>query len=282
MATRSLAGIIIVIGITLAAGGAWLILLGGSAFYFVAGAALIAAGYYLFRFRLIGVWIYVSTFAVTFIWALAEAGLDGWAHVPRLVGPLVLLVLVLCAVPVMQGGAQLSRLRNVGLIATGLSTIAFGAVLYFASRPPPPLPLPSGPGTGSYITDADWTAYGGTYGATRYSTLDQINSGNAHKLERAWIARTRDLPADMHENSYGAETTPLKIGDTLYLCSAKNILIALDPATGRENWRFDPKVPDEAIPYTAACRGVSYHEDASAVADEPCRTRIIEGSLMRG
>jgi len=57
--------------------------------------------------------------------------------------------------------------------------------------------------------------------------------------------------------TYGGENTPLKIGDMLYVCTPKNIVLALDPASGKQIWRFDPKGSDAAIPYTAACRGVS-------------------------
>ena len=124
-------------------------------------------------------------------------------------------------------------------------------------------------------------------------------------LQLAWQFRTGDLP----KKRWGAETTPLKIGDRLYLCTARNRLIALDAASGKELWRFDPKVKDASIPYTAACRGVSYYEQpaapiladatlADAAADlalpEPptsvsrsaapgsrpaCWARIIEGTL---
>jgi quinoprotein glucose dehydrogenase len=58
-----------------------------------------------------------------------------------------------------------------------------------------------------------------------------------------------------------------------------NVLIALDPATGKQRWRFDPKVADEWIPYTAACRGVAYHATAGAAPDSLCAARIIEGTL---
>ena len=46
----------------------------------------------------------------------------------------------------------------------------------------------------------------------------------------------------MPNKRWGAETTPLKVGDRLYLCTARNRLIALDAASGKELWRFDPKV----------------------------------------
>jgi quinoprotein glucose dehydrogenase len=84
---------------------------------------------------------------------------------------------------------------------------------------------------------------------------------------------------DPKDSKYGAETTALKVGDTLYLCSATNILIALDPATGRQRWRYDPQVSDEWIPYTAACRGVAYYAVPDAPAQSLCATRIIEGTL---
>src|SRR3546814_9665779 len=98
-------------------------------------------------------------------------------------------------------------------------------------------------------------------------------------LERAWTYRTGDLP----ERRWGAETTPLKIGDTLYLCSARNVLIALDAVTGEERWRFDPKVPDDAIPYTAACRGVSYYDAriAAAPAAIPARSAAPDDAGSR-
>ncbi|MDW5377852.1 PQQ-binding-like beta-propeller repeat protein [Halomonas sp. HP20-15] len=61
-------------------------------------------------------------------------------------------------------------------------------------------------------------------------------------------------------NRLRIENTPLKVGDDLYVCTGHDILISLDAATGEENWRYDPQVPDEAIPYTAACRGVTYYQ----------------------
>ena len=37
------------------------------------------------------------------------------------------------------------------------------------------------------------------------------------------------------------------------------IVVAIDAATGKEKWRFDPKVSDDAIPYGATCRGVAWY-----------------------
>ncbi|WP_281984909.1 membrane-bound PQQ-dependent dehydrogenase, glucose/quinate/shikimate family [Thalassorhabdomicrobium marinisediminis] len=124
---------------------------------------------------------------------------------------------------------------------------------------------------------ADWPAYGGTYAATRYSPLDQITRENVGQLEEAWRYRTGDMPTD--DAAYSPENTPLKVGDSLYLCSAKNILIALDAKTGREEWRFDPGVSNDAIPYGATCRSVVYYEAADLDDDALCKTRVIEATI---
>jgi quinoprotein glucose dehydrogenase len=99
--------ILVLIGLVLAAGGAWLIALGGSFYYFLAGLGLIVSGGLLIKLNPAGAWLYGVIFILTVIWALLEVGLDGWALVPRVVGPAVLAVIVLAFVPVLRG--QTSR-----------------------------------------------------------------------------------------------------------------------------------------------------------------------------
>ena len=57
------------------------------------------------------------------------------------------------------------------------------------------------------------------------------------------------------------------------------MVIAVNAATGQQKWKSDPGVDDASIPYTAACRGVSYFAVPNAVATDPCATRIIWGTL---
>src|SRR3546814_11729064 len=57
------------------------------------------------------------------------------------------------------------------------------------------------------------------------------------------------------------------------------MVLSLDPATGKQRWRFDPRISDDAIPYTAACRGVAYYAVPDAAADQACARRIIFGTL---
>ena len=82
-------------------GGAKLIGAGGSWYYLFAGLALIVAGLAVAQRKLLGAWIYAGAFVVTALSGL-EVGLNGWALVPRLVGPLVLLLLVILSLPVLD------------------------------------------------------------------------------------------------------------------------------------------------------------------------------------
>lgn len=275
--------IFLLIGLTLTVGGGWLISLGGSAYYLLAGLGLIASGVFLMRGRLLGAWIYIAVFIATIAWALWEVGLAGWPLVPRVIAPTVLLVLLLAVTPILRPGAPGRRLALGGFGALALFLLVGGFMVGQAGRLPAASPLPA---AGGLMADpalltvgADWPAYGATYSARRYSPLTQINAENVGQLKRAWMIHTGDMPSAAAAGKYGAETTPLKVGDSLYLCTAKNIMISLDPATGKERWRYDPKVPDAAIPYTAACRGVSYFQVPNAPLNEPCAARIIEGTL---
>lgn len=281
-----LGGLVALIGAVLALGGLWLAILGGSLYYLLAGAGLIASGVLLARNRVAGVLLYGLVFLLTLIWAVWEVGLDGWALVPRVVAPAVILILMLLILPVfpptrsrwdwrMAGG---SALAVVALMVVGAIAIADAGEEAPGTLPPARAsamadPSPLRPGS-------DWPAYGGSYAARRYSPLTGITPDNVDRLKRAWVYHTGDMPAgDPAKSKYGAETTPLKVGDRLYLCSATNIMIALDAATGRQLWRHDPGVDHDWIPYTAACRGVSYYQVPGASPTEACAARVIEGTL---
>lgn len=280
---RLLGAAIGIIGLILTVGGSWLAVIGGSPYYLIAGLGLVGSGVLLMRDRLLGAWLYVAVFAGTLVWAFWEVGLRGWALVPRLVGPLALLLLVLAVVPTLTASRVLRRSAWIGMVVViGLGMLTTAGIA-IAGRPgverslPPAAMAMSEPSP--MAVGADWPAYGGTYSGRRYSPLAQITPQNVRRLERVWLTRTRDMPSEIAKGKYGAETTPLKVGDSLYLCTPKNILVALDAATGQERWRYDPRVSDQAIPYTAACRGVSYYAPPTLDAAAPCAARIIEGTL---
>jgi len=103
--------VLVLLGAVLAAGGAWLVALGGSFYYLLAGLGLVVSGVLLLGDRPAGAWLYLLVFLATLLWAFWEVGLDGWALVPRVVGPAVLAVLVLLFIPVVRRRAAAKGVR---------------------------------------------------------------------------------------------------------------------------------------------------------------------------
>ena len=98
-AATLLALLMALIGIVLGIGGAWLLILGGSIYYLIAGIGLLASAWFLFRGRLLGGWIYIGLFVLSAIWGFVESRGNAWAMVPWLVAPLVILIAVLLVRP---------------------------------------------------------------------------------------------------------------------------------------------------------------------------------------
>jgi alcohol dehydrogenase (cytochrome c)/quinohemoprotein ethanol dehydrogenase len=84
----------------------------------------------------------------------------------------------------------------------------------------------------------NWMSYGRTYDEQRFSPLQQVTAGNVAQLGLAWHY---DLDA-VHR---AQESTPLVIDGVMYVTTAWSKVVALDARTGKELWRYDPKVPGE-------------------------------------
>lgn len=127
-----LAIVMAVFGLPIFGGGVWLISLGGSWYYALAGLGLLVSAYYLARRSMTGVWIYLATFLGTLVWALWEAGLNGWAQVPRLLAPSVILLLVLLAIPALRGRKGPPRgtlaAAAIGILSLGSATLVLTTV----------------------------------------------------------------------------------------------------------------------------------------------------------
>jgi quinoprotein glucose dehydrogenase len=134
-------------------------------------------------------------------------------------------------------------------------------------------------------SETDWPAYGNDPGGMRYSSLRQIDAANVAKLRVAWTFHTGDI-SDGKEGRKrsGLETTPILVDGTLYLATAFNRVIALDPATGEQRWAFDPRI-DLSLDYGDGLinRGVATWLDSSqqnaSRSAQPCRRRIYEATL---
>jgi quinoprotein glucose dehydrogenase len=126
-----------------------------------------------------------------------------------------------------------------------------------------------------------WEYWGGDRGGSKFSNLDQITPANVDNLLRAWEYRTGDLDKRPHAVMARTkfEATPLFVEDSLILCSPFNEVIALDPGTGAQKWRYDPKVSESERPGNRyVCRGVAYWVDEQADAGAACRSRIFMGT----
>lgn len=133
----------------------------------------------------------------------------------------------------------------------------------------------------------DWGVYGGDTGNTRFSKADLVNATNAKDLRVKFAVQLGTTRSQ--------ESTPILVGDTLYVTSSfgpKNV-IAVDAKTGKQKWRYSPDVP-RGIDQFACCdvqnRGVTYADgkilvgrlDSNIVAldaktgEEVWKTKIVD------
>lgn len=266
---RIFAVVLILIGLTLVVGGVRLLALGGSFYYALAGAALIASGVLLWRGQRWGARLYALTTFATIVWAVAESGFDGWALAPRVLPYLVLgLFLLRPRVRRALGDDLPQPLITRPITWAWVATLAALCIGVALRTPYPTLPFPGPTAVAAAPIMTDWVHWGRTAAGTRYAPFDQINTSNVAALEPAWIYRTGVGDA--------FKATPLQVGDTLYVCLAGNIVTALDVDTGERRWQFDPKLRDSKVGFTTTCRGVSYHKSSEARAQ--CSERIITGT----
>jgi quinoprotein glucose dehydrogenase len=84
----------------------------------------------------------------------------------------------------------------------------------------------------------DWPMYVHDAGATRYSPLTQINTGNVSKLTQAWTFNTKPTPESAPRD---ARTTPLVINGVMYFVTGFLSVVAVEPETGKQLWSFEHK-----------------------------------------
>ena len=108
-------------------------------------------------------------------------------------------------------------------------------------------------------TSEDWKVSLGDKYSSQYSRLDQINRENVGQLEVAWTYRSGD--ADTTANSQ-IQANPLIIDGILYSTTPRLNVIALNAATGEQEWRYNP-FPDttEIATWLNVNRGVTFWED---------------------
>lgn len=267
IAIKVSAVLIAAIGLPMAFYGFQLALLGGSLYYPLAGAGMTLSAVGLWLRRPVGFYLYALVLLLTLAWAVFEAGTEFWLVGSR-IWIIGLIALWLCAPRIRRAiwGADaqpllkmpvvlLAALASVGVLGAMTANLLSDDVQALADTT---YSEPQNP--------SDWQAYGGNQAGTRYAPLDQIDVANVHKLERVWEAETNK------EGRFSA--TPIQVGDGLYLCTAQNIMLSLDPDTGAERWRFDPENNTPAYGILGNCRGVTHYAIPGRPKGEQCAERI--------
>src|SRR5215468_6008331 len=107
------------------------------------------------------------------------------------------------------------------------------------------------PNSSDALMRGEWPAYAGTYAASRYSPLAQIDRTNARDLHIAWRWKSPDMALREGNSNIGPsfanESTPLMVGGVLYTSTSLSQVAAIDAATGTTRWVYDPKIYDNGL-----------------------------------
>ena len=268
-------------GLYLLIGGIWLVAIGGSWYYPIAGVVMLVTAWLLWQRKALALWIYAALLLCTAVWSVWEVGFDFWALTPRLdvlffFGVWLLLPFVYRHLILPSAGAAPALGAVLAITVVGLAWAVFNDPQEINGT----LKTDEVAATASSsIPDADWPAYGRNQEGQRYSPLKQINDKNVGELKEAWTFQTGDVKRASDPGEITNEVTPIKIRDTLYLCTAHQQLFALDAATGKQKWKFDPRLDTNPSFQHVTCRGVSYHEatadNATPDVVSDCPRRII-------
>ena len=267
------------LGASLAVAGGTLLWLQGSAYYLIAGIALLTSAGFLSRGHVLGVRIFVATWLGTIVWAIWESGFDGWALAPRLI--LLSVMGAVLVVPRVRGTSGVSART---MTAAAIAAIVLGALarqiaptvatdpVYRAgvATSVPSTAVADVPTSTAPLSVADdWPHYGNEAGGSRFSPLTQIDRSNVARLQVAWTFHTGDTQTSL-------EVTPIKIGEMVYLCTGGNDVIALDANSGVQRWRFNAGTSASPA-ILKACRGVAYYKSPDERAE--CAERILTNTI---
>jgi quinoprotein glucose dehydrogenase len=115
-------------------------------------------------------------------------------------------------------------------------------------------------------TAAEWLSYAGDKASSKYSPLDQINGDNFNRMKIAWTLRSPDEEiekANSNLSTWVWESTPLMVGGVLYVSTSMSQVAAIDAATGKTRWVYDPETWKNGRPSNNGFvhRGVTYWAD---------------------
>ncbi|CAI9121150.1 glucose/quinate/shikimate family membrane-bound PQQ-dependent dehydrogenase [Brytella acorum] len=255
-------------GAYLAIGGLWLLSYGDTTYYAVCGLALLGVAFLVHSGRQAALWLYTIVLLGSVAWAISEVGMDFWSLLPRC--DLVILLGAWLLIPAVTRQIPAGTIAKLPLSAAVVISAATVVVAFMGDPGDRADSLPTDKIADnamdatdqSHMPDGDWRAYGRTQRGDRFSPLAQITSRNVGALQVAWTLRTGDLKGPNDPGETTNEATPLAVNGTLYLCSTHQKLYAVDGASGKTKWVFDPHLYVNPGFQHLTCRGVSYHESS--------------------
>jgi quinate dehydrogenase (quinone) len=254
-------------GLFLTVFGYRLLVLHGSAYFIVCGVSLLLSAVQLTRTRTSAVALFGLAYIGSIGWAVMDAGLAFWPLMSRLQLLTVLMIAVTLSLPALRRAEGRSPLKTPVYAAASVlilaSLAAAGAMflphaeVHASAQVPPRIPVAAD------HQQTDWQHYGNTPGASRFVALDQINSDNVQHLQVAWTYHTGDIPISPTGNGAEDETTPLQVGQQLFICTPHNNVIALQASTGKQLWKTEINAQQRTW---MRCRGLAYFDVDPALA----------------
>ena len=150
----------------------------------------------------------------------------------------MLFLLVAAAAPLVAAAAPpvATAAPLVATVAPPVAQVSYERILDAASEP------------------GSWLTYSGSYGAQRYSTLDQIDRNNVDRLQPAWIYQIR--------STQKFEVSPLVADGVMYITEPPSDATALDLRTGRPIWSYRRSLPQGIVTCCGQVnRGVALLDD---------------------
>ncbi|WP_315313265.1 glucose/quinate/shikimate family membrane-bound PQQ-dependent dehydrogenase [Pantoea vagans] len=261
--------VLLATGLFFAIGGGKLVALGGSWYFLIAGIVTVLSAIQFFRRKSSAVVLFLLVFVGTLIWSLFDAGLEFWPLVSRLMVPAGLMLLAFLIWPSLRKHEGKHSLAKPSYAFSALLAAGMVVTLVQMFQPHPTVAatgeeLPLIP-VDKAKQQKDWDNYGNTPQGSRFVALDQITRDNVKDLQVAWTFHTGDTPVSPTGNGAEDQQTPLQIGNTLYLCTPHNNVIAVEANSGKQIWKREINAKAEVWP---RCRGLAYF-DATKPLQQP-------------
>lgn len=226
--------VLLAVGLYFAIGDGKLVSLGGSWYFLIAGIVTMFSAIQFFSVKSSAVLLFALVFICTLIWAV---GIDFWPLVSRLMVPAGLFLLSLLIWPALRKregkdgwtktAYTLSTVILLGMLATLVQMFQPHPTVAFKGQELPLVPVQKGAEQKNLDND------GNTPEGNRFVALDQVTRDNVKDLKVAWTFHTGDTPNSPTGNGAEDQQTPLQVGNTIFLCTPHNNVIAVEADSGK-------------------------------------------------